>query len=100
MEPPPESDGSEYLASGKLRDLAALITGGDSGIGRAVAIEFAKVRANVAIVHLDEHNDAKVTKAKVENSHASCRAAGGGGAFLCVFGIIRFVVYDGSDAAS
>jgi NAD(P)-dependent dehydrogenase (short-subunit alcohol dehydrogenase family) len=72
MEPPPESDGSDYRPAGKLTDLSALITGGDSGIGRAVAIAFAKEGANVAIVYLDEHDDAKSTKARVESLGRRC----------------------------
>jgi len=72
MEPLPDSEGADYLAAGKLRDLAALITGGDSGIGRAVAIAFAKEGANVAIVYLDEHDDAKATKAMVQNLGRRC----------------------------
>jgi NAD(P)-dependent dehydrogenase (short-subunit alcohol dehydrogenase family) len=72
MDPLPEFEGLEYRAAGKLRDLSALITGGDSGIGRAVAIAFAKEGANVAIVYLNEHEDAKATKAKVEEIGRRC----------------------------
>jgi NAD(P)-dependent dehydrogenase (short-subunit alcohol dehydrogenase family) len=72
MVPPPESEGSDYRPAGKLRDMAALITGGDSGIGRAVAIAFAREGANVAIVYLDEHEDAKATKLKVERLDRRC----------------------------
>jgi NAD(P)-dependent dehydrogenase (short-subunit alcohol dehydrogenase family) len=72
MDPLPEFEGAEYRAAGKLRDLTALITGGDSGIGRAVAIAFAKEGANVAIVYLNEHEDAKATKLKVEELGRRC----------------------------
>jgi NAD(P)-dependent dehydrogenase (short-subunit alcohol dehydrogenase family) len=72
MRPRPESEGSEYRAAGKLRDLVALITGGDSGIGRAVAIAYAKEGADVAIVYLDEHEDAMETKRKIEQLGQRC----------------------------
>jgi NAD(P)-dependent dehydrogenase (short-subunit alcohol dehydrogenase family) len=72
MDPLPESEGSDYRPAGKLRDLVALITGGDSGIGRAVAIAFAKEGANVAIVYFDEHDDAKTTKRKIEQLGRKC----------------------------
>ena len=56
---------------------AALITGGDSGIGRAVAIAFAKEGADVAIVYLDEHEDAAETKQAVEAEGQRCIAISG-----------------------
>ncbi len=56
---------STYRGSGKLEGKTALITGGDSGIGRSIAIHFAKEGANVAISYLDEHSDAEETASYV-----------------------------------
>jgi NAD(P)-dependent dehydrogenase (short-subunit alcohol dehydrogenase family) len=72
MKPLPESEGADYRPAGKLQDLVALITGGDSGIGRAVAIAFAKEGANVAIVYFNEHEDAKATKARIDELGRRC----------------------------
>ena len=66
MTPQPKSDDPQYRGSGKLQGKVALITGGDSGIGRAVAIAYAKEGADVAIMYLNEHDDAKQTKQMVE----------------------------------
>lgn len=66
MTPKPQSDDSKYRGSGKLENKVALITGADSGIGRAVAIAYAKEGANVAILYLSEDEDAKETKHLVE----------------------------------
>ena len=77
MEPKPRSDMRDYRGAGKLKGLAALVTGGDSGIGRAVAIGFAKEGADVAIVYLDEHEDAESTKALVEEEGRRCIAIAG-----------------------
>ncbi|MGL4621743.1 MAG: SDR family NAD(P)-dependent oxidoreductase, partial [Chroococcidiopsis sp.] len=66
MTPQPKADDSKYHGSGKLQGKVALITGGDSGIGRAVAIAYAKEGADVAILYLNEHDDAKQTKQLVE----------------------------------
>ncbi len=57
---------------GKLKDKVAIITGGDSGIGRAVAVAFAKEEADVAIVYLDEHKDANETKRLIEEKGRRC----------------------------
>lgn len=72
MRPQPRSGASEYSGSGKLRDKVALITGGDSGIGRAVAVLYAKEGADVAIVYLNEHKDARETKRLVESQGRRC----------------------------
>jgi len=72
MRPRPKSGASDYAGSGKLRDRVALITGGDSGIGRAVAVLFAKEGANVAVVYFNEHKDARETKRLVENQGRKC----------------------------
>jgi len=66
MTPKPQADDPQYQGSGKLKNKVALIIGGDSGIGRAVAIAFAKEGADVAIAYLNEHDDAKETKHLVE----------------------------------
>jgi len=62
----------DYRGSAKLDGMTAIVTGGDSGIGRAVAVLFAREGANVAIFHLDEHDDAAATKAAVEAEGARC----------------------------
>lgn len=72
MQPRPESFAKGYLAAGKLRGRVALITGGDSGIGRAVSIAFAKEGARIAIVYLNEHQDAEETKKAVEEEGVDC----------------------------
>jgi NAD(P)-dependent dehydrogenase (short-subunit alcohol dehydrogenase family) len=72
LDPPPLYDAPFYLGSKKLQNKAALITGGDSGIGRAVAILFAREGADVAIVYLNEHDDARITKQQVEAEGRRC----------------------------
>ncbi len=72
MEPPPIAEDRQRRGSDKLRNKAAIITGGDSGIGRAVAIAFAKEGADVAIVYLEEHKDANETKRLVEQAKGRC----------------------------
>jgi NAD(P)-dependent dehydrogenase (short-subunit alcohol dehydrogenase family) len=65
MQPQPEDKMKEYKAAGKLEGKVAIITGGDSGIGRATAIAFAKEGADVVIVYFNEHEDAKETQSLV-----------------------------------
>lgn len=65
MNPKPIYDNSNYKGSGKLQDKVTLITGGDSGIGRAVAISYAKEGSDIAIVYFNEHQDAEKTKEAV-----------------------------------
>lgn len=72
MTPKPISDDVTHIGTGKLSGRVAIITGGDSGIGRAVAISFAKEGANIAIVYLNEHADAKDTKKLVEEKGQQC----------------------------
>ena len=72
MKPKPKSDDIKYKGSQKLTDKVALITGGDSGIGRAVAIFYAKEGADVSIVYYNEHEDAKETKKLVEKEGRKC----------------------------
>jgi NAD(P)-dependent dehydrogenase (short-subunit alcohol dehydrogenase family) len=77
MTPKPESQGSGYRAVGKLQGKVALITGGDSGIGRAVAVIYAKEGADVAIIYLSEKEDAEETKRLVEAEGKRCLAIAG-----------------------
>jgi NAD(P)-dependent dehydrogenase (short-subunit alcohol dehydrogenase family) len=72
LTPPPLYDAPFYLGSRKLENKVALITGGDSGIGRAVAILFAREGADVAVAYLNEHADAKLTKELVEAEGRKC----------------------------
>ena len=62
----------DYKGSGKLDGMVAIVTGGDSGIGRAVAVLFAREGADVGIVYLDEHGDARDTKKHVEAEGRRC----------------------------
>ena len=68
----PDSDLANYKAAGKLKDKVAIITGADSGIGRAVAIAFAKEGAHVAIVFNENVVDAEKTKQLVEKEKRKC----------------------------
>jgi NAD(P)-dependent dehydrogenase (short-subunit alcohol dehydrogenase family) len=72
MTPKPDHGEESYRGSGKLTDKAAVITGGDSGIGRAVAIAFAREGADVLISYLNEHEDATDTARYVEEAGRKC----------------------------
>lgn len=72
MTPEPEYIRKDYKGSDKLKGKVAIITGGDSGIGRAVSVHFAKEGADVAIIYLDEHDDAEDTKRLVEQEGQKC----------------------------
>src|SRR5687767_12051995 len=72
MDPQPEYQAPLYRGSGKLAAKVALVTGGDSGIGRAVAVLFAKEGADVAIVYLNEHEDARETERMVKRHGQKC----------------------------
>jgi NAD(P)-dependent dehydrogenase (short-subunit alcohol dehydrogenase family) len=77
LEPAPMYDAPFYKGSEKLADKVAIITGGDSGIGRAVAVLFAREGADIAVVYLDEHDDAEATKAAVEAEGRRCLVIAG-----------------------
>ena len=72
MNPRPEYRGEDYKAAGKLEGKTAIITGGDSGIGRSVAVLFAREGADVAILYLDQHQDAEETRTVVEQYGRRC----------------------------
>lgn len=77
MQPQPVFDNPDVKGCGKLKDKVALITGGDSGIGRAVAVLFAKEGADIAIVYLNEHEDAHTTRENVEKYGRRCLTIAG-----------------------
>ena len=72
MIPKPEIIRKNYKGSGKLEDKVALITGGDSGIGRSVAVHFAREGADIAIIYFEETEDAKETRRLVEDESRDC----------------------------
>lgn len=77
MHPQPVSSSSEYKPAGKLEQKVAIITGGDSGIGRAVALAFAKEGAQSVLVYLNEHTDAEETKRLVFEAGGDCKLLAG-----------------------
>jgi len=72
MDPEPSYSAPWYKGADKLKDQVAIITGGDSGIGRSVAILFAREGADIVILYLNEHEDAKKTKELVEKEGRKC----------------------------
>lgn len=72
MRPRPKADDPKHKGTDKLRGKVALITGGDSGIGRAVAVAFAKEGADIGCLYLNEHTDAQETKRRVEQHGRKC----------------------------
>lgn len=72
MSPRPKAQDPDHIGTHKLDHKVALITGGDSGIGRAVAIAFAREGADIAVVYLNEHKDAEETKRLVEKEGRRC----------------------------
>ncbi len=77
LDPPPMYDAPYYKGSDKLRDKVAVITGGDSGIGRAVAVLFAREGADIAVIYLDEDGDAEQTRRAVEKEGRACLTIAG-----------------------
>lgn len=77
MNPRPLYDNPNYRGSEKLKDKVAIITGGDSGQGRAIAVAFAKEGADIVIVYFNEHSDAEETKQAVEGKGRRCTLIAG-----------------------
>lgn len=77
MQQQPHTLDKDYTAAGKLRGKTAIITGGDSGIGRAVAVAFAREGADVAIMYLNEHEDAQETERLVAAEGRKCLVIAG-----------------------
>jgi NAD(P)-dependent dehydrogenase (short-subunit alcohol dehydrogenase family) len=77
MTPKPRAEMRDYRGAGKLGSRIALVSGGDSGIGRAVAIGYAKEGADIAILYLEEHDDAAETRVLIEQEGRRCLALAG-----------------------
>src|SRR5688500_12596153 len=76
MHPQPQDEGKGYKPSGKLAGKVAIVTGGDSGIGRAICVAFAMEGADVAFTYLVEHEDADRTRQLIEAQGRKCMAQG------------------------
>lgn len=72
MNPKPDYGLNSYVGLGRLKNKVALVTGGDSGIGRAVCLAYAREGADIVCAYLESHNDAKETQAAVEGSGRKC----------------------------
>jgi hypothetical protein len=72
LKPAPLYDAPFWRGSSKLKGMTAIVTGGDSGIGRSVAVLFAREGADVAVIYLDEHEDARITKQAVQREGQRC----------------------------
>src|SRR5437764_15048489 len=72
LDPAPMFDAPYYEGSHKLKEKVAIITGGDSGIGRSVAVLFAREGADIALLYLDEHEDAEITGKAIEEEGRKC----------------------------
>lgn len=97
MNPRPVFEDRNYKPAGKLLGKTALITGGDSGIGKAAAVTFAKEGADLAIVYLNEHVDAEETKRQVEEEGRRCLLIPGdiGDENFCIDAVNRTVQHFG-----
>jgi NAD(P)-dependent dehydrogenase (short-subunit alcohol dehydrogenase family) len=86
MRPQPKTDDYKHISSGKLLGKVALITGGDSGIGQAVAVAYAREGADIVNVYLNEHKDADETKKMVNKEGRTCLNVSGdlGDEYFCI----------------
>lgn len=94
MNPRPIFEDPDYgISPGKLKDKVAVITGGDSGIGRAVALAFAKEGADIAIIYLNENEDAEETKAHIDKTGRKCMLIAGdvGDENFCIDAVNRVI---------
>lgn len=95
MHPLPEYIKKAYSGSNKLKNKVAIVSGGDSGIGRAVSLHFAIEGAKVAIIYLDEHEDANETKRLIEEKNGECLLISGdiSEPFFCKLAVGKTIKY-------